>query len=81
MMTRKDYVSTAKILADSREGLLSLGNEGEHIFANLIADFAEMFENDNERFQGDRFDNACWGEEWLEYFFLFSLVVLWLLAQ
>jgi hypothetical protein len=26
------------------------------------ADFAEMFENDNERFDSDRFDNACWGE-------------------
>jgi hypothetical protein len=37
--------------------------EGEDIFANLVADFAEMFENDNERFQADRFDNACWGEE------------------
>jgi DNA-binding MarR family transcriptional regulator len=63
MMTRKDYVSTAKILADNREALISLGDEGEHIFANLIADFAFMFEEDNDRFQGDRFDNACWGEE------------------
>ncbi len=62
MMTRKDYVSTAEILADHRESLLSLGVEGEQIFTNLIADFAEMFENDNERFQADRFDNACWGE-------------------
>jgi DNA-binding MarR family transcriptional regulator len=62
MMTRKDYVETAKILADSRDSLLSLGKEGEHIFANLVADFAVMFENDNERFDGVRFDNACWEE-------------------
>ena len=62
MMTRKDYVSTAEILATHREALLSLGAEGEDIFTNLIDDFAEMFENDNERFQADRFDNACWGE-------------------
>jgi len=63
MMTRKDYVETARILADSREAILSLGVEGEDIFANLVADFIEMFENDNERFQAERFDNACWGED------------------
>jgi hypothetical protein len=63
MMTRKDYVATANILANSREALLSLGQEGEDIFGLLVADFAEMFENDNERFQSERFDNACWGEE------------------
>jgi hypothetical protein len=62
MMTRKDYVETARILAGVRESILSLGAEGEDIFANLVADFAEMFENDNERFQGERFDNACWEE-------------------
>jgi hypothetical protein len=63
MMTRKDYVATANILANTRESLLSLGAEGESIFGLLVADFAEMFENDNERFQSERFDNACWGEE------------------
>lgn len=63
MMTRKDYVATANILANTRESLLSLGREGEDIFGLLVADFAEMFENDNERFQSERFDNACWGEE------------------
>ena len=62
MMTRKDYVETASILAGVRESLLSLGQEGEDIFGNLVADFAEMFENDNERFQAERFDNACWEE-------------------
>jgi DNA-binding MarR family transcriptional regulator len=60
MMTRKDYVETARILAGFREDLLSIGDKGEHIFTCLIAEFAEMFENDNERFQGDRFDDACW---------------------
>lgn len=62
MMTRKDYVQTAKILSDVRESIISLGQEGEDIFGLLVADFAEMFENDNERFDSDRFDNACWGE-------------------
>jgi hypothetical protein len=63
MMTRKDYVSTAKILSNVRDSICSLGVEGEDIFGLLVADFAEMFENDNERFDSDRFDNACWGEE------------------
>jgi hypothetical protein len=63
MMTRKDYVSTSKILADSRDALIGLGQEGEDIFCNLVADFAEMFEKDNERFMPEYFDNACWGEE------------------
>lgn len=63
MMTRKDYVETARILSESRNALLSLGVEGEDIFGNLITDFAEMFESDNERFQYDRFANACWGED------------------
>jgi hypothetical protein len=62
MMTRKDYVETASILAGVRESILALGPEGEDIFGNLVADFAEMFENDNERFQAERFDNACWEE-------------------
>ena len=62
MMTRKDSVETANILAGVRDSLVSLGVEGEDIFGNLINDFAEMFESDNERFQYDRFANACWGE-------------------
>lgn len=61
MMTRKDYVETAKILAESRESLLSLGLEGEQIFENLVSDFISMFENDNERFSISRFADACWG--------------------
>jgi hypothetical protein len=63
MMTRKDYVATANILSNIRESVISLGQEGEDIFGLLVADFIEMFENDNERFQAERFDNACWGEE------------------
>lgn len=59
-MTRKDYVETASILADSREGLLSLGLEGEQIFSNLVSDFIEMFQNDNDRFIVGKFVDACW---------------------
>lgn len=62
MMTRKDYVSTAEILANVRESILSLGVEGEDIFDNLVEDFSEMFLADNERFLADRFEDACWAE-------------------
>jgi len=60
MMTRKDYVETARILADSRDGLLSLGLEGEQIFENLVSDFITMFQDDNERFIVSKFADACW---------------------
>lgn len=60
MMTRKDYVETARILADSRDSLLSLGLEGEQIFENLVSDFITMFQDDNERFIVSKFADACW---------------------
>ena len=60
MMTRKDYVETADILAGVRPALESLGLEGEQIFSDLANDFAEMFANDNDRFQAGRFFDACW---------------------
>jgi hypothetical protein len=60
MMTRKDYVSTAEILADIRDGLESLGVEGEQIFSDLVNDFAEMFKDDNDRFLSGKFFDACW---------------------
>lgn len=61
MMTRKDYVETANILAESRDALLSLGVDGEIIFENLVSDFIEMFQADNERFIVSKFADACWG--------------------
>jgi hypothetical protein len=60
MMTRKDYVSTAEILADIRDGLTSLGVEGEQIFSDLVNDFTEMFAEDNDRFLSNKFIDACW---------------------
>jgi len=61
MMTRKDYIETASILAESRASLLSLGLEGEQIFENLVSDFISMFQTDNERFLASKFADACWG--------------------
>lgn len=60
MMTRKDYVETASILADSRDALESLGSAGEQIFSDLVNNFAEMFKADNDRFLSGKFFDACW---------------------
>jgi len=60
MMTRKDYVETANILAGVRDALESLGLEGEQIFSDLVNEFAEMFKNDNDRFLSGKFFDACW---------------------
>jgi hypothetical protein len=61
MMTRKDYVATAEILAETRDGLISLGVDGEMIFENLVSDFISMFQEDNDRFIVSKFADACWG--------------------
>lgn len=54
MMTRKDYVETAKILnkfIDRIDG---------HEFDDLVFEFSEMFLADNERFNAEKFEEACY---------------------
>jgi hypothetical protein len=53
MMTRKDYVATAEILSNYTQHF-DVGT-----FADIVNDFADMFENDNPRFDHDRFVEAC----------------------
>lgn len=53
MMTRKDYVSTAEILSNYHHHF-DVGT-----FADIVNDFADMFENDNPRFNHDKFVEAC----------------------
>ncbi len=53
MMTRKDYVTTASILAAYREQLPS------DVFPDLVNDFALMFAKDNPRFDYGKFAIAC----------------------
>jgi hypothetical protein len=53
MMTRKDYVSTAEILWQIRNAVTP------EIHSHLVNEFAEMFANDNPRFDQTRFENAC----------------------
>jgi hypothetical protein len=53
MMTRKDYVATAQILNDYKHLIDS------RVFQHIITDFMMMFEDDNPRFDADRFFDAC----------------------
>ena len=56
MMTRKDYVATANILND-------FVDEVDFLTLSRIAEnFAQMFENDNERFDHQRFIDAVFQE-------------------
>ena len=56
MMTRKDYVATAEILNGYVDKVDFL------VLADLAEDFAEMFSEDNERFQHQRFIDAVFEE-------------------
>ena len=56
MMTRKDYVATAEILNGYVDKVDFL------VLAELAEDFAEMFSEDNERFQHQRFIDAVFAE-------------------
>lgn len=60
-MTRKDYIATAKIL---NEYVAQYNSDSKPSFVdefeiNLVEPFIHMFEKDNERFDGDRFWEAC----------------------
>ena len=56
MMTRKDYVETAKILNKFVDRLDS------HEFDDLVFEFSEMFSADNERFSTEKFEEACYND-------------------
>ena len=57
MMTRKDYISTANILNSKVDEI------DFTILADLAEQFAEMFENDNERFDHKRFIDAVFADK------------------
>ena len=59
MMTRKDYVSTSEIL----KNWYFNHPINEHDFGDLVNEFALMFEDDNPRFNYDKFVSACGLEE------------------
>ena len=53
MMTRKDYVTTAAILAYASD------KTHPAVFSKMVIDFAEMFAKDNPRFDANRFYSAA----------------------
>jgi len=59
MMTRKDYVATAEILARHYDTITIAEEESFDALANK---FADMFAADNERFLRERFLDACYEE-------------------
>jgi hypothetical protein len=56
MMTRKDYVATADILNKFVDDVDFL------TLSRIAENFAQMFENDNERFDHQRFIDAVFQE-------------------
>lgn len=56
MMTRKDYVAVAKILASVRNDL-----DRDTMFT-LIEKFSDLFFEDNPNFSPNRFELACFAE-------------------
>lgn len=53
MMTRKDYVQTANILASVRPEM------NAETYFDLVDLFANYFSSDNERFNREKFEEAC----------------------
>lgn len=53
MMTRKDYVETAKIISNYREDFPSLR------YLDLVYDFCDWFAEDNPNFNETKFVQAC----------------------
>ena len=56
MMTRKDYVAVSEILSRYGDYVLIW------TFDQIVNDFADLMEADNENFQRERFVEAC--NEW-----------------
>ena len=53
MMTRKDYIQVSNILK-------AFSNEiYPEVFEDLVNEFAEFFQADNDRFDKARFEKAC----------------------
>jgi hypothetical protein len=56
-MSRKHYIEVARILREAREA----GEIRVETLHLLMADFIELFQADNPRFDQDRFERACLG--------------------
>lgn len=53
MMTRKDYIKTSNILKGFADEIHPA------VFEDLVEEFAQYFQADNERFDKAKFEKAC----------------------
>ena len=65
-MTKKDYISIAKIVKDNTSNKMTINLEGDYLDTidmldkdSIINDFVIMFKKDNNKFDKERFVNAC----------------------
>ena len=58
-MTRKDYVATAKILNDNIEHMHPAA------FAEIVSKFADYMAMDNDRFDYEKFTEACYAWDYI----------------
>lgn len=68
MMTRKDYVETAKILNKFLDRI-----DG-HEFDDLVFEFSEWFASDNPRFMPEKFEEACYNDAEQIYNFTSAII-------
>jgi len=62
-MTKKDYIKIAKILREEREEACKQTSDQKHIthvtvIDNLTLELCKLFEEDNKRFDAERFKSA-----------------------
>lgn len=57
MMTRKDYVEVSNILKSFSDEI------HPQVFEDIVEEFAQFFQSDNERFDKARFEKACGVDE------------------
>ena len=62
-MTKKDYIRFANVLAEKKD-LFGIPNETvdmpSQMFHELVSDIADIFEDDNKRFDRDEFFKAIY---------------------
>ena len=65
-MTKKDYISIAKIVKDNTSNKMTINLDGDYLDTidmldkdTTIKDFVIMFKKDNNKFDKERFVNAC----------------------
>jgi hypothetical protein len=57
MMTRKDYIKTSNILKGFADEI------HPQVFEDLVEEFAQYFQSDNDKFDKAKFETACGVDE------------------